>query len=198
MSDWTKERIALLMRLHDEGLTCSQIANRMGGLSRSAVIGKIHRLGLARQRSKPVAKPIMQHVVKANRTLRTHAAIGGGAQIMRPPSAILRRDPAGLPICEIFVAPKERKGIIDLEDRDCRWPIGDPLHATFHFCGRERFGGLSYCAHHAQIAYVPPEPQRKRGASKTSESDTVRTPTAVNDNNNVINSVTNSKAKEMA
>jgi GcrA cell cycle regulator len=194
MSDWTKERIALLMRLHDEGLTCSQIANRMGGLSRSAVIGKIHRLGLARQRSKPAAKPVMQHVVKANRTPRQSVR---PTQLMRPPSAILRRDPAGLPICEIFVAPKDRKGIVDLEDRDCRWPIGDPLHATFHFCGREKFGGLPYCAHHAQIAYVPPEPQRKRGASKTSESDTVRTPTAVNDNNNVINSV-NSKAKEMA
>lgn len=189
---WSEDRVALLMKLHDEGLSSSQIANRMGGLSRSAVIGKIHRLGIARHQApkpKKMASHINRHIIRANKTPHTHAAVGNGASYQYgkqfgalPPSAAIKRDPDGLPWCEIYIEPKDRKSIIELDERDCRWPIGDPRDETFHFCGRERFEGTSYCAHHAQVAFVPPEPKRQRNDRKPSESDSMDAPTAVNDN----------------
>ena len=44
---WTEERVELLKKLWAEGLSASQIAGRLGGVTRNAVIGKVHRLGLA-------------------------------------------------------------------------------------------------------------------------------------------------------
>lgn len=188
-SAWTEERIALLKQLAEEGLTCSQISERMGGVvTRNAVIGKINRLKLVHNSSRK-PKATTNHLVKAAPTPRYHAATGTGHKRQfgkqfgaQPPSAALVRVPGGLPYCEIYVAPTQRKGIIDLEPGDCKWPIGDPLHPTFHFCGREQFNGTPYCAHHAQIAYEPPEPKRKRATAEERESDKSDAPVAVNDN----------------
>ena len=42
---WTEERVEMLKQLWTDGLSASQIARKMGGVTRNAVIGKVHRLG---------------------------------------------------------------------------------------------------------------------------------------------------------
>ena len=44
---WTDERVELLKKLWSDGLSASQIAAELGGITRNAVIGKVHRLGLS-------------------------------------------------------------------------------------------------------------------------------------------------------
>lgn len=190
-SAWTKERVELLAKLAEQGLSARKIAERFGGVvTRNAVIGKIHRLKLVhnssqagRRSTKGVSAARASKQPESTKTTPVYR-VGRPSQ---PPSAALVRDPNGLPFCEIYVAPEKRKGIVDLEPGDCRWPIGDPLHASFHFCGREKAQGLSYCAHHAQVAYVPFEPKRGLRERGTGVNRSVQTapPTPVstaNDN----------------
>jgi GcrA cell cycle regulator len=58
---WTEERVAALQQLWAQGLSASQIAERLGSVTRNAVIGKAHRLGLAGRpspiRVEPAAAP---------------------------------------------------------------------------------------------------------------------------------------------
>jgi GcrA cell cycle regulator len=56
------------------------------------------------------------------------------------------------------------KKLIDLEPNDCRWPIGEPRHPDFHFCGAAQAEGRPYCELHWGIAFQPPRPRHQAAA----------------------------------
>jgi GcrA cell cycle regulator len=145
---WTDERVELLKKLWQDGLSASQIARQMGDVTRNAVIGKVHRLGLSgransnrpqRARNvtvpKPVAKPVM----------------------VRP---TLVEEP-------VVLDNGEHATVMTIRDGMCKWPIGDPATAEFRFCGRRTAAGASYCEGHAQMAYQPAR-DRSRDRRKAS------------------------------
>jgi GcrA cell cycle regulator len=163
---WTEERVEQLKRLWAEGLSASQIAAALGGVTRNAVIGKVHRLSLS-GRAKPAAGPS----VRVNRAARP--ALPASRRIARPATAgntALKADfgpplrEAALPalIEEELVAPvSQRATIVTLTDRMCKWPIGDPGQEDFHFCGHSSREGRPYCEYHARIAYQPVNDRRR-------------------------------------
>lgn len=167
---WTDERVDLLRRLWEDGLSASQIASQIGGISRNAVIGKVHRLGLA-GRVKAAASGNGRGR-KASSEPEVEAAVGNGIHegpVLPEPPAIISHRPAPdfpEPAAPALVdgsplAVSERVTIMDLRESMCRWPIGDPTSQDFRFCGARSITGLPYCTHHAQVAYQPAA-ERKR------------------------------------
>lgn len=169
---WTAERVEKLKKLQLDGMSCSLIASRLGGgATRNSVIGKLHRLGLARGGQ--------------NQYPRIHKNTGGGnRRYKRKPNkpfriVSYRRDPidaaavaaakeellAILTAPEVDVPVKERRGVAELLDKQCRWPIVDPQHKDFHFCNGQATPGLPYCKFHAARAFVPPDPRRNPNPS---------------------------------
>lgn len=157
---WTDEREQMLRDLWADGFSASQIADRMGGLSRNGVIGKAHRLGLQGRLPKTRTRepgPMKQGVLKKarkqrptpNHVSRFFNGSGGFAARVEPV----------VPGPELVIPAAERKGVVDLQPDDCRWPIGDPLKPDFTFCNRKSVQGLPYCEHHARRAYLPPKPK---------------------------------------
>lgn len=155
---WTDERIELLKKLWSEGLSASTIAAEMGGVTRNAVIGKVHRLGLS-GRVKPASAA--GHKIKPTRTpthpLRSNFFIRGNTALAVDASAVVALRPVRevRPMEDVVVALSERVTIMDLRDQMCRWPLGDPGREEFRFCGAHSQSGCPYCAHHAAIAYQP-------------------------------------------
>jgi len=162
---WTKERIERLKELWGEGLSASQIAAELGeGVSRNAVLGKAHRLGLAQSQAKVTDAP----------RLRTSTRLPNPSSSAEPP---VQQDPAPVPRTtnqqptrqpeviaapvQVVVPPPEGVTIMELREFMCRWPLGDPTTPEFRYCGARAVEGLPYCSHHAQIAYQPAT-ERKR------------------------------------
>nr|RAV93400.1 GcrA cell cycle regulator [Aerococcus urinae] len=150
---WTDEGEETLKRLWADGLSAGQIAKRLGGVTRNAVIGKVHRLGLSGRvtPSRP-ARPI-----PAPRPPRADPV-----KIIRPPV----EEP--MPVMpQIAAALSEHTGgapraVIELRNRYCKWPIGSPEDEGFHFCGAPRPSEAQpYCAAHARIAYEPEKVRNK-------------------------------------
>jgi len=56
----------------------------------------------------------------------------------------------------------KRKTLLDLESNDCRWPVGEPRHPDFHFCGKPHAPGRPYCQEHWNMAFQPPRPRNQR------------------------------------
>ena len=173
---WTDERVELLKKLWGEGLSASQIATEIGGVSRNAVIGKVHRLGLSgrgktppQSTPRPRAKPVVAAAPAPIRPVAsTPPAPANGAadltaveiEMTDPEPAILA--PRAPPQGEAVIVPlSERVTIMELRESMCRWPMGDPTSPEFRFCGARSLTGLPYCDHHAQIAYQPAS-DRKR------------------------------------
>lgn len=139
---WTRERVDTLTRLWRDGLSASQIAVALGGVTRNAVIGKVHRLGLG-GRTK-AARPGTCRAAPLRRT-------GGGGRRPAPVRPSPRR---------VAAAP-ESPGlatVLTVGAHACRWPIGDPLAAGFTLCGQPRVRG-AYCDEHAAQAYRPRRPR---------------------------------------
>lgn len=151
---WTTDRIEALKIHFAAGLSCREIANEIG-VSRNAVIGKIHRLGLGPGR--PVAAlgrvcpPRTQRprVLSQRRTLRLIAA--DAARIAD--DTIVEAEPVGGTQC---------CSLLELGQSNCRWPVSEHhgYAADFVFCGSETVAGFSYCAAHARMAYRSPERRR--------------------------------------
>jgi len=162
---WTEERIALLTKLWSEGLSASQIAAELGGgMSRNAVLGKAHRLGLVRHETKgpstprPPKPPRPLDASASAEPLVRQAPPSVPVVVSEPPAA----QPAGTPPEQKVTAPLSKKvTIMELRETMCRFPLGDPTTPEFRFCGAQASTGLPYCTHHAQIAYVPAA-ERKR------------------------------------
>lgn len=158
---WTDERVDVLKRLWSEGLSASQIADRIGSISRNAVIGKVHRLGLAGRAN--TARPKTPRTVRRDpskeaRPMRTR--VSGGHQFGAP-AFELAVDKVDAAYEEIVIPLDERKTVLDLLEGHCRWPIGDPQHTDFHFCGHKKVPGLPYCERHAARAFQPAQPRRR-------------------------------------
>ncbi len=160
---WTEDRVGALKKLWLEGQSASQIAKQLGGgVTRNAVIGKVHRLGLS-GRAAP-SQP-------ARATFRP-ARPRPAAQPTQAPSAP-RRIEAVQP--RVATAPSVPAPMPDLPGTAtvmtlgahmCKWPIGDPSSTEFSFCGRRASEGV-YCVEHARVAY---QPQVKRGATDLARS----------------------------
>jgi GcrA cell cycle regulator len=158
---WTDERVELLKKLWSEGLSASQIAGRIGSVSRNAVIGKVHRLGLSGRATTSRMKTHRPRTRIANpkRAVKPRFATPGNP-IVR---ALYSAEPETVqPVVEELVIPlAERKSIQTLTECSCRWPIGDPQAADFHFCGRNKVPSLPYCEVHARRAFQPAQPRRR-------------------------------------
>jgi GcrA cell cycle regulator len=145
---WTDERIEQLKSLWTDGLSASRIAKMMGGISRNAVIGKVHRLGLAGRACAPRGERI--RVAAPHKHARVHV----------PPPPVIEEEP-------IVLEDGHFATVLTISDRMCRWPIGDPSDSEFHFCGRNPKSGSPYCEAHARKAYQPQQlrPEKRRLAS---------------------------------
>jgi GcrA cell cycle regulator len=153
---WTSERIEILKKLFDAGLSCSQIAGEIG-TTRNAVIGKMHRLGLSRP------KNLFADRVKPARVAQS----GWRPKALRPKVRALsisaQRDmltaaypgPSGN---EVPIESPHKCSLLELSQAQCRWPISEPGAQDFAFCGNPSADGLSYCVGHARLAYRPRRP----------------------------------------
>lgn len=173
MSAWNEENEALVRKLWGDGLSASQIAGRLKGISRNAVIGKVHRLGLS---GRATTSRMKSHRPRKMHTTAPKTQTAKQTSL-KPPTAgwrafaALRRQGSSqepkhdgpLPIVEELDIPlKERRKLIDLTEKDCKWPIGDPQHDDFHFCNRDRVPGIPYCEFHGRRAFAPPQPAKPR------------------------------------
>lgn len=139
---WTEDRVELLKKLWAEGLSASQIARTMGDVTRNAVIGKVHRLGLSGRAT----------TSRADRPRR--------ATIPKPQPKPVVAEP--LTVTEATLSNGEFATVLTLNGVMCRWPIGDPGANDFHFCGNQTDAASPYCAAHAQLAYQPSNRGRER------------------------------------
>ena len=149
-SPWTPERIEQLRNCVVSGLSCSQIAAEIG-VTRNAVIGKIHRLGLSPGRP---AAPARSCPPRARRPRLSPQRQFLRLMFAQAPSLASDEAPAA------SIDSTQRCSLTELAQGQCRWPIGDPCAADFAFCGNEVVTGCSYCAGHARMAYRVPARRR--------------------------------------
>lgn len=175
--NWTDERVEKLKKLWSEGLSASQIAAQLGGVSRNAVIGKVHRLNLpgrAKAGGTPSAARPKRPAVAAPRPSNFAARPVPTRAVTRPAgNAIAKEDIDAdfdaqieqLPVPangNNVVVPMSRKlELTQLTERTCKWPIGDPLNDDFHFCGNESPDNSPYCTYHQRLAYQPSAERRR-------------------------------------
>lgn len=157
---WTDERVEQLKKLWLDGLSASQIAQELGGITRNAVIGKVHRLGLSgRAKSSSHASANRQ-----KRTPRTQPKAPRATQrpLLNTQMKLAAEAVTGLRVEDALVAPEAlRLELVQLTERTCKWPIGDPALDDFHFCGHHSREGGPYCQYHSRIAYQA-VPDRRR------------------------------------
>ena len=191
---WTDERVNLLIKLWTDGLSASQIAGQLGGVTRNAVIGKVHRLKLEGRTKTQAAAPEVV-AVKAKPTIAEQTlveteveidvpvryaavaqssgrpmirSVGGSSSGIHGATA-LKMDPEievvidePLPRVSGEVVPISRNlTLIQLSDRTCKWPLGDPLSADFRFCGNSSNDATPYCQYHSRIAFQPVSERRR-------------------------------------
>ncbi len=190
---WTDERVELLKKMWGEGQSASQIAKELGGVTRNAVIGKVHRLGLsnrtggagaktapaATEAKAPKAEPA---AAKKPEPAAAKPAPKPAAVEAPPPAKVtpLRKPivPAGQPLPpqpsaneispEALAKVKEvenhakRISLMELTERVCKWPIGDPATDDFYFCGLPVQQGKPYCEAHVGVAFQPMSSRRDR------------------------------------
>ena len=210
---WTDERIDRLKELWSQGKTASHIADELGGVSRNAVIGKAHRLGLqsrpspvkpnepepkpkAKVREKPEAAPAPKPPAPEAPAPRPKAepkaaplpaedapaadeaprpagppepivrSIGPGGFVRQGPSDQQAPIPPAPPRRLVPAKPSpeiaDKTGLLDLNEKICKWPIGHPGEPDFHFCGNPANPGFPYCVQHCGVAYQAQLPRRDR------------------------------------
>ena len=166
---WSDDRVEQLKKLWEAGLSASQIAAELGNVTRNAVIGKVHRLGLSGRAKSPSsaaprqrkARPA-QHMMRVSRPVsRGNTALAHAFEVEMEPD----------PIAYDNVVPmSQRLSLLELNEATCHWPVGDPSSPEFFFCGGKALTGLPYCAHHSRVAYQPAADRRRHAA----EADAVR------------------------
>lgn len=169
---WTDERVELLKKLWNDGLSASQIAGELGGVTRNAVIGKVHRLGLSGRVKSPSAAAPRPRAKPARREptapQRPQAPASRGNTALKPralPEVIADLAVEREPLPDNVVPMGERCTIMELKEYSCRWPIGDPGKDDFRYCGARGSTGVPYCPYHSRIAYQPVN-DRRRVASR--------------------------------
>jgi GcrA cell cycle regulator len=204
---WTEERIERLKTMWHEGATASEIADKLGGVSRNAVIGKAHRLGLEARPSpvkpgeenaaapapakakkaeaapapkaappaeKPPEQPAPRAAAPQPQPQRSRPAgdnvqyrsVGPGGFIRQGPGDQQAPIPPAPPRRLVPAKPSpevaDKTGLLDLNDRICKWPMGHPGEPDFHFCGSPANPGYPYCVAHCGVAYQAQLPRRDR------------------------------------
>ena len=159
---WTDDRVEQLKKLWEGGLSASQIAAELGNVTRNAVIGKVHRLGLSGRAKSPSSaaprprktRPAPQQMVRMSRPVaRGNTALAQNYEIEMEPD----------PVTYDNVVPmSQRLTLVELNEATCHWPIGDPSSSEFYFCGGKALQSLPYCAHHSRIAYQPASDRRRQ------------------------------------
>ncbi len=196
---WTDERVELLKKMWGEGQSASQIAKELGGVTRNAVIGKVHRLGLsnrtggaapaaaaepkaAPKAAKPAAKPKPAAAAAPAAPAPAPKKIKETAEAADVPAVVphVRKPiiPAGQPLppqpsaneispealAKVSEIEKKAKRLtlMELTERTCKWPVGDPATSDFWFCGLPVQPGKPYCEAHVGVAYQPMSSRRDR------------------------------------
>jgi GcrA cell cycle regulator len=175
--NWTDERVEKLKRLWAEGLSASQIAAQLGGVSRNAVIGKVHRLNLPgrakaggtvatnRAVKRPAAAPRPQ-TFAARPATRTVARPVGATALKEEVEFETSQELVYRPASNVVVPISRKLALTELTERTCKWPVGDPLTDDFHFCGCESPDNSPYCTYHAKLAYQPVHDRRRAAAAR--------------------------------
>ena len=187
---WTDERVELLKKMWGEGQSASQIAKELGGVTRNAVIGKVHRLGLSNRagggssastakadakpkaapkaKAEPKPQPKTEPAVKPVPAPETKAAVPARKQII-PAGQPLPPQPSANEIspealAKVNEVEKKAKKIslMELTERTCKWPVGDPATDNFWFCGLPVQQGKPYCEAHVGVAFQPMSSRRDR------------------------------------
>jgi GcrA cell cycle regulator len=192
---WTDERVETLKRMWAEGQSASAIAKELGGVTRNAVIGKVHRLGLSNRTDEPEAAPAPEPVAekkveKKPVTAKTETAPEPVAAKPQPAPEEVSTQPTFTPVPRRPIVPagqplppqpsaneispealasvreiekKSRKlTLMELTERTCKWPIGDPATDKFWFCGLPSQAGKPYCEAHVGVAFQPMSSRRDR------------------------------------
>jgi GcrA cell cycle regulator len=188
---WSEDRVETLKKMWGEGQSASQIAKELGGVTRNAVIGKVHRLGLSNRttggdktEAKGKAKPTAAKAAKPKTDAKPKVAAASAAKTEEAPvpAKIVTRIkpiiPAGQPLppqpsaneidpealAKVTEVEKKAKKItlMELTERTCKWPIGDPATSDFWFCGLPSQAGKPYCEAHVGVAFQPMSARRDR------------------------------------
>lgn len=196
---WTDERVETLKRMWAEGQSASQIAKELGGVTRNAVIGKVHRLGLSNRvegddqpaasvapepqpAAESVAAPAPAEVPRVEPEPEPEAEPDEAPAPQPAPQPVFapRRPivPAGQPLPpqpsaneispETLASVREvekralKLSLMELTERTCKWPIGDPATDKFWFCGLPSTAGKPYCEAHVGVAFQPMSARRDR------------------------------------
>jgi GcrA cell cycle regulator len=160
---WTDERVELLKKLWLEGLSASQIAKQLGGVTRNAVIGKVHRLGLSgRATPSQPSRPAF----RAPRPARPAMSSPATHRRAEAPRADTRVALRPVP----YIEEPGTATVLTLGAHMCKWPIGDPATAEFTFCGRRSSEEGPYCVEHARLAYQPAQTKKKSSATELARS----------------------------
>ncbi|GGF67565.1 hypothetical protein GCM10011402_19940 [Paracoccus acridae] len=198
---WTDERVETLKRMWSEGQSASAIAKELGGVTRNAVIGKVHRLGLSNRNDEPEAAPAPAPEPVADKKIdrKPAPAAEPARPEPQPEVAAVPADPAPEePVSQPVFTPVPRRPIVpagqplppqpsaneispetlasvrevekrarkltlmELTERTCKWPIGDPATEKFWFCGLPSQAGKPYCEAHVSVAFQPMSSRRDR------------------------------------
>lgn len=171
--NWTDERVEKLKRLWSEGLSASQIAAQLGGVSRNAVIGKVHRLSLpgrakAGGGTSAASRPAKRQTSAPRAP--NYAARVSTRTVARPVGATVMKEEIEIetvheaefvPSKNVVIPISRRLALTELTERTCKWPVGDPLKEDFHFCGCDSGDASPYCSFHRKMAYQPVAERRK-------------------------------------
>lgn len=186
---WTEERVSVLKRMWTEGHSASQIAKSLGEVTRNAVIGKVHRLGLSGRatpsrpvkRTKTFAAPTNAVVAPAAEPAQAAARTYSRAPISRKIAELtavpaIRSAPSDEEVEAIAILERAAKlqplkradgmvtSIVTVQDSMCKWPIGDPQDKDFALCGRASKEAGPYCRDHAALAFQAPRSHVKKYA----------------------------------
>jgi GcrA cell cycle regulator len=150
---WTDERIELLKRCFEAGLTCREIAADIG-VSRNAVIGKLSRLNLTREKTDDGRRPPRKNGAKGPRVKAAPRLQHQMLRALYPESQHISEEP---------IHDGQQCSLFELSEERCRWPINMPGDENFCFCGHRPVEGLPYCVGHSRLAYrLTPYPRVAR------------------------------------
>lgn len=147
--EWTPDRIKFLIALWDEGLPTSEIGRRLG-VTKNAVVGKVHRLGL-KKRASPIRQMPSAGTVQPRRVKAEAKAPAAEAAEAAAPAAPTPVMPSG-----------DAVKLEELTSTMCCWPEGEPGTPEFHFCGRPAVAEKPYCEGHCARAYVKVSKDKKK------------------------------------
>ncbi|HIC67493.1 MAG: GcrA family cell cycle regulator [Paracoccus sp. (in: a-proteobacteria)] len=190
---WTDDRVETLKRMWGEGQSASAIAKELGGVTRNAVIGKVHRLGLSNRideaepapataepdrkaekkpaapRPEPVPEPAEARAEPADEpstqpayTPQPRRTIVPAGQPLPPQPSANEISPEALASVREVEKKARRLTLMELTERTCKWPIGDPATEKFWFCGLPAQAGKPYCEAHVGVAFQPMSSRRDR------------------------------------